>query len=341
MDRSNTKYVFIFIGAFILVLMGIGIGYLLNNSNSTTTPTTTDATEQHLKGQLTRPLVSCDTTTSIKAKEFDKFETQVSNNIDDLLINHKATHVSIYFRDMDNGAWFGINEKEKFSPASLLKVPNMIAILREAQTNPDILKKEIPYTSKLLAEEPHFPAEKQIEIGKSYTVDDLVNYMIVYSDNEAMRLLRNNYDTKFFNQIYNDLGMNIPDDNNPDDFMTVKTYSSFFRILYNASYLNEPLSEKALNLLSQVKFNQGIVGGVPAGIVVAHKFGERVIEGSNIKQLHDCGIIYYPDEPYLLCIMTRGNDYDQLANIIQDLSKKVWNEVQKRQTTPSETPHLN
>jgi beta-lactamase class A len=333
MCNSNLRSVIIFIGFFVTLLAGMSIGYLLNNSNDSVS--SNDATEQHLSGQLTRPLVSCDTTVSTKAKEYDKFEAQVTNKIEDILIAHKATHISIYFRDMDNGAWFGINEKEKFSPASLLKVPNMIALFRESEINSDILKKELPYTSKLIVEEPYYPAEKKIEIGKSYTVDDLINYMIVYSDNDAMRLLRNNFDVKLFNQIYSDLGMNIPDDNNPDDFMTVKAYASFFRILYNASYLNEPLSEKSLSMLSQVKFDMGIVGGVPKNTIVAHKFGERIIEGSNIKQLHDCGIVYYPNDPYLLCIMTRGTQYDQLTNIIQDLSKQVWNEVQRREITPT------
>ncbi|MDO8560151.1 MAG: serine hydrolase [bacterium] len=57
--------------------------------------------------------------------------------------------------------------------------------------------------------------------------------------------------------------------------MSVKDYASFFRILYNASYLNREQSERALGLMTKTRFRDGIIAGVPAGRPVAHKFGER------------------------------------------------------------------
>jgi hypothetical protein len=62
-------------------------------------------------------------------------------------------------------------------------------------------------------------------------------------------------------------------------------------------------------------YNDGLKAGIPANIELAHKFGERGIIGMNgreQKQLHDCGIIYYPKHPYILCIMTRGYERDKL-----------------------------
>ena len=90
-----------------------------------------------------------------------------------------------------------------------------------------------------------------------------------------------------------------------------------------ASYLNEKYSEKALELLTRTEYKNGLVAAVPKEIVVAHKFGERNNVQSE-KQLHDCGIIYYPDHPYLLCIMTRGSDYGTLEIAIQDVAVKVY-----------------
>ena len=79
-----------------------------------------------------------------------------------------------------------------------------------------------------------------------------------------------------------------------------------------------------LNLLSQSTFNLGIVAGVPQGIVVAHKFGERGFSDPNIpNQLHDCGIVY-AKKPYLVCIMTQGQDYNTLAGEIADISKMIY-----------------
>jgi len=99
-------------------------------------------------------------------------------------------------------------------------------------------------------------------------------------------------------------------------------------MLYNASYLNKELSEKALQYLSEVDFKQGLVSGVPQGIVVAHKFGEKVFGSSaEIKQLHDCGIVYYPRHPYLLCVMTRGASFEYLDDTIRQISSLVYQEV--------------
>ena len=68
---------------------------------------------------------------------------------------------------------------------------------------------------------------------------------------------------------------------------------------------------------------------LPNDIVVAHKFGERDLE-DNTKQLHDCGVVYYPQNPYLICIMTHGQSYKSLERIIQHISGKVYKEVDSR-----------
>ena len=79
-----------------------------------------------------------------------------------------------------------------------------------------------------------------------------------------------------------------------------------------------------LGLLSQSTFQQGLVAGLPAGIVVAHKFGERGYNNPTIPdQLHDCGIVY-TKKPYVICVMTQGTGYDAMAGIIAHISKMVY-----------------
>ena len=51
------------------------------------------------------------------------------------------------------------------------------------------------------------------------------------------------------------------------------------------------------------------------------------MDDQNIRQLHDCGIIYYPNNTYLLCIMTRGKDFKQLESVIAGISKTVYEVV--------------
>jgi len=89
------------------------------------------------------------------------------------------------------------------------------------------------------------------------------------------------------------------------------------------------MSEKALEYLSQSDYKNGLVAGVSSNIIVAHKFGERGYKQGKINQLHDCGIIYYPNEPYLLCIMTDGRSFEDRELIIRNISQLVYDEFDK------------
>ena len=78
-------------------------------------------------------------------------------------------------------------------------------------------------------------------------------------------------------------------------------------------------------------FPQGLQAGIPASVEVAQKFGERQVflhDGTlSYRELHDCGIVYAPDNPYILCVMTRGHDFASLSSTIRDISKVVYDYV--------------
>ena len=113
--------------------------------------------------------------------------------------------------------------------------------------------------------------------------------------------------------------------------MSVQTYESFFRILYNASYITREAYQWALDVLSKSEFKTGLVAGVPPEIKVSHKFGEKA-ESEDAVQLHDCGIVYYPRHPYLLCVMSKGPNFELLDDVIANISQLTFAEVdhQKR-----------
>ena len=162
----------------------------------------------------------------------------------------------------------------------------------------------------------------------------LINYMIIYSDNNAVALLYNSLALNDFNKFFSDFGIFLPDvSGTPQDFISPKTYALFFRVLYGSTYLSRYDSEKALELLSQAEYKDGLVAGVPNNISVSHKFGEYgAIDNVNpnsytSREFHDCGIVYYPDHPYLLCIMTKGTDLSKLQNLVKETSQIVYDEV--------------
>ena len=282
---------------------------------------------------LTNPLLDCEMATdTIGKRELVPFKNDILKLTSSFLATHKQSDVSVYFRDLNNGPWFGINEKHKFAPASLLKVPIMIAYLKQAESNPLFLTKKIPYEEG----RPDFNTQltiqpsETIKPGNSYTIEELIHHAIVFSDNNANDLLFRNMDIKYLEKTYRELGLTPPYANIPADYMSAKEYGAVFRILFNATYLSREMSEKALMLLTEVEYRQGFASAVPASITTAHKFGERVFQPDNnltMLELHDCGIIYYPKSPYLLCIMTRGQDFEALNDLIGNIAHLIYEEV--------------
>ena len=153
--------------------------------------------------------------------------------------------------------------------------------------------------------------------------------MIIDSDNGAMSLLIDNTDPRYITDLFAEMGITNPSDTSGsvDKYgISAKMYSLFFRVLYSSTIVNRDNSEKALELLSKTTFKNGISAGVPGDLTVAHKFGEHVSLPLGI-EFHDCGIIYYPKNPYLLCVMTKGDNVDELIAVISDISKKVYQAI--------------
>lgn len=310
------KLLIFFSGIIISFILGFTInGYIFANQVS-------PRQENHQSGyKYISPLLEC-SNVSANDNRNNKIREKVQDLINQEIDNKNISFASIYLRDLNNGPWLGFNEKEKFSPASLMKVPLLISYLKLAETNPEILtKKVINNDTSYENLTQNIVPLKQAEYGKTYTINELLTYIIKYSDNSATNVLLDNIDPDILNQVYSDLNLSIPADNQ-ENYMNVLDYASFFRILYNATYLDKTMSEKALSLLSTSAFVNGIVAGVPSGVEVAHKFGERVI--GDTKQLHDCGIIYRKNSNYLVCIMTRGDDFQKMESSIKDFSKLIY-----------------
>jgi len=286
--------------------------------------------------QWLNPALGCSSKPVISKAVYRVFRDKLTLQIDAWKKEGRVEEVAVFFRDLENGPTFGINDHEKFIPASLLKVPVMFTYFKLAEEDPSILENKLEYKTALseLLPPQTGASEHKLELGRTYKVDNLIFRMIAYSDNGANLLLlehlkRLSPDRDLLTETFTELGMiNLKGDIEAEA-LSAKTYASFFRLMYNSSYLSKEFSEKGLKYLSQSDYKQGIRGGIPGNISVANKFGERQISEDRV-QLHDCGIIYYPENPYLLCVMTKGNDFEELSDTIRSVSGAVWEEISSR-----------
>jgi beta-lactamase class A len=268
----------------------------------------------------------------IKFKEVRSFRHKVEEYIEEQKKAGLVEDVSVYFRCLSDGMWFGIGEKYRFAPASLMKVPLMMAYFKKAESDPNILRKKIKYEDLTEISVLFVKPKIAFEPGKYYPADELIKAMIIESDNNAFLVLMKNIGVDVLAETYINLGI-LHTFLEEKDFIALKSLVGMFRVLYNASYLNDKMSEKALEYLVNCSYKDGISAGVPSDIIVAHKFGERLRPEENTKQMHDVGIIYYPENPYLLGVMTRGNDFNNLVKVIREISSLVYQEVDSQYKT--------
>jgi beta-lactamase class A len=318
-----------------LILWVCGTIFYQNMVSVEKNDTSIIARESTGKYEFIQPLLECENTGDTVNKKYIPFEKKLKGEILSYQQkNYPESHLSFYFRDLQNGPWFSNNYQEGFYPASLLKTPILMGYVKWAEWNPGILKEQIK-VQKIVEYEQNYSPEKYAEIGKEYSVEELLEIMTLYSDNNASSNLLIHLPTSIAEDVFATLQVPSPKDETAESYkLNVKEYASFFRILFNASYLSNAGSEATLELLSKVKFDRWLTGKLPKGIKVAHKFGERIYteetpDGGTKKlaQLHDCGIVYYPGNPYLICIMTRGNTLDELSLMTQDISKMIYDTV--------------
>jgi len=274
--------------------------------------------------QYTNELLACGDIDNLSVGSMEGLKTRVEKDLVARMSSGAISYAAVYVRDLDNGPWLGINEKDYFYPASLLKVPLIFAAYKKEEVESGFLDAETPYEHAFLNTEYEFPPKERIELGKRYTNRELLRRAIVYSDNEAAALLGSALGFDAIKQVFYDFGIQMP--RAGEDYkMRVRTYSSFFRVLYNASYISRDHSEEGLALLTQSDFKDGIAKPLPKTSQVAHKFGERegALENGDL-QLHDCGIVYGVSRPYLLCVMAQAKTTDAILDFMHFVSREAY-----------------
>lgn len=280
--------------------------------------------------RYTNPLLECEVAAGTVDARKQNFRGELMAYMDGLKEERGLTEAAVYFRDLNNGPAFGVDEEGEFFPASLLKVPVMMAYYRWSEQEPGLLARTIRFEAPLdFGVSVAIKPREELVPGTEYAVEELIRRMIVYSDNQALALLTVRLPKERILELFSLLGVGEDVLTDSEGRLTVKEYASFFRILFNSSYLSRENSEKALALLAETDYHDALPAGIPQGIQVSHKFGEAGT-GSAERQLHDCGIVYFPDHPYLACIMTRGQELDSLKQSIVEISRFIYARIDEQ-----------
>ncbi len=230
--------------------------------------------------------------------------------------------VGVYFEYLPSGVSVGVNATEEIRLASLSKVPLAMSILKKVESG------EIKLSDKLFLKKEHldnrFGRLWEKGAGTPITIEELIKASLQQSDNTAYQSLFAALSDREVREVYDNLEIEIIASSTP--LVSPKSFSSIFRSLYLASFLMEDKSNYLLDILTKTDFHDKIPAGVPSDVLVAHKIGVFDRVDTLDKVYTDCGIVYVPLRPYILCIFVQDSE-DKAIKHMSLISKMVYGYV--------------
>jgi beta-lactamase class A len=272
------------------------------------------------------------------AKEFPFLSKRILvENSNDILINfvplrtalreyvtNSRLHLGVYFEYLPSGISVGVNDREEVRLASLSKVPLSMAILKKEEAGKLSLEEKVVLDPSDL--DNGFGDLWKTGAGSVFTVRELVEKSLKDSDNTAYRALFRQLTPEEVNDVYSNLEIQVSFAENNYPLVSPKSYSSILRSLYLSSYLSKESSQYLLEVLTTSNFDNTITKPIPKNIKVAHKVGVFDKVDSIEKVFIDCGIVYIPSRPYILCLFVE--DQESVADYhMATISKMVYDYV--------------
>jgi beta-lactamase class A len=234
-----------------------------------------------------------------------------------------GTSFGMYFEYLPTGTSIGVNSTDEFHAASLFKTPIVMAYYH---TRERLGKTDDPIiTLKPEDLDSQFGNLWQKGAGYQLKASEAVRLALEESDNTAAKSLVPYVGSVDFEAVYQGLDIDLTVDKD-GAVLTPKSYASIFKALYFSSVLSKDSSQEILNYLAHSKFPDKLAAGVPSNITIAHKIGDFVEKNGNGEAFMDCGIVYIPRRPYLLCMVSK-TDEQTARERMQDISKMIYDFV--------------
>ncbi len=289
--------------------------------------------------QWISPLLSAEE--ECESEYFSLLKALLSRQIDSLQRAGNLKEASVYLRDFETGRWMSINGSARYHPASLMKVALLISVLKAAEAQPGLLQQKIEYTAPPPGViQPQYYLFDTIQVGQSYTVAELLERMMVYSDNHATWLLASRLNPQSTPKLFTDIGLEVPLQDKVHFTMSAPEIAVLFKVIFNASYLSAESSEYAAQLMARCAFAEGFKKGMPQNARMWHKFGEWRYAG-HLYELHEAGVFYIDKHPYLVVILTRGVNTDRQAQSIATLSHTLYDWLYRRERSGNSVSSLS
>ena len=264
-------------------------------------------------------------------------------------IRESGAEVSLALKDLESGQKVLIRAEEMMHAASLMKVPVMIEVFRQAEKRKFLLEDEIAVKNEFKSIADGSPyslraADDSDEgiytlIGRKAAIRHLVERMITVSSNLATNIVIELAGAENVMQTMHDLEIRnmevlrgVEDGRAYEQGLNNRTDAlSMMKVMLSIVEEKAASAESCrqmIEILTRQKFRDKIPAGIPEGIKVANKTG-------SITEIdHDAAIVF-PEgrKPYVLVVLTRGIEKrEQAKGLIAGLSRLVYENLTSRKT---------
>ena len=253
-------------------------------------------------------------------------------------------------RGLRTGEGFSIRGDEPFPSASLIKVAVLTTLLDEVRRGTMSLDERTT-----LIRRDRVPGDGMLTVldgGLQPTLGDLARLMISISDNTATNLLLDKLNirttwakmdslglprTRIHSKVYLRAASVAPDSSARYGLgvTTPNEMVRLFTLLSQGRAVSPALDSVGMGMLRDNRDYTKLVRWLPETIVAAHKTGE-VDQSRN-----DCGILFGPEQPVAVCVMTRENKdtsyaVDNPANLlIARIGREVFHQYNPSVALPA------
>ena len=217
----------------------------------------------------------------------------------------------VYLEELGSGSTIGVGDTTSMEAASVIKVPEALYLLRQADAGALKLDDQID-----LHAEDFMTGTGSLygsaHPGDQYSYRQLLALLIQQSDNTAWRALRRTLGDASINAYAASIGAGAC--SQVTDNCTARAAGHMLADLARGRLLSAASTSLLLGLLETTIFNDRI-NWYLGGTTVAHKVG---MDGS---VRNDCGVVFLSRNPFAICVFTIDDDIDQGVQVIRDIAR--------------------
>lgn len=225
----------------------------------------------------------------------------------------------LVIRDLEGSAGLEWQAERVFYPASLIKVPVMVAAFAAAAAGTLDLDERIPL--RLADQVAGSGVLQYLGPGLAPSILDLITLMIIVSDNAATNILIDRLGPERVNETMARLGLSatrlhhklmvMPAEPHPSNTTSAADMSRLFELIATGRAVSWDASRRMIRILKGQQFQDGIplllpetVRERPLGAAPAWEVANKT--GWVPGLVHDVGIVYTPHKTFLVAALSEG-----------------------------------